>query len=235
MTQKLKKTSTLFHSTKKYEHLKNILKESGFKASYADEKIESHEVKILMVSFSNVALFEAKSQINYGEYALGLTKEWGIKNELEPVIYTYENSITGNTFMENVHISGTIATLYPHTADCRMLLDNSINNLQYLKQYIVKKRNGKEFIAYNDREWRYVHKHDKYNSLIFKDNFLNGNPNPDYKKHEPFIKPYTNIVLNFDLEDIKFIIIKNKNQKKTIVAILSKRFSKEKVFNQIIN
>ena len=74
--QKLKKTNTLFHSTKKYEYLKNILKESGFKASYADEKIESYEVKILMVSFSNVALFESKSQLNYGDYAIGLTKEW---------------------------------------------------------------------------------------------------------------------------------------------------------------
>lgn len=213
-----------------------MLIEGGFRASYADEKIENHEVKILMVSFSNVALFEAKSQVNYGEYALGLTKEWGIKNELEPVIYTYEKSITGNTFMENVHISGQMATLYPNIKDFTMLLDNSINNLQYLKQYVVKNRNGKEFIAYNDREWRYVHKHDKYNSLIFKESFLNRKPNPDYEKYKSYVKPYTKkAVLNFELEDLKFIIVKNKKQKKTIINILATKFTEKQVLNQIIN
>lgn len=188
MTKRLKITNTLFHSCKKLESLKEIIKAGGFKASYTDEIIDTHEVKILMVSFSNVALFESESQINYGKYSIGLTKNWGIKNLLEPVIYTYRNSITGSSFMENLIISGKMKV-----RECKdneeldkkitTIFDNSINSLEYLKPYSVKNHKGEEFIAYNDREWRFVYKQGKYNSFIFKKSFLNDMTNEDYKKH----------------------------------------------------
>lgn len=241
MPSKLKKTNTLFHSCKKFEFLKSILRESGFRASYADETIETYEVKTLMVSFSNVALFESESQINYGKYAIGLTKEWGIENQLEPVIYTYDKSITGNTFMENLMITGRMKV-----RECEenpeldqkitALFDNSINNLEYLKSHLVTNQKGKEFIAYNDREWRYVHKHDKYNPLIFKKNFLTGNSNLDYENHKPYKKPYTEkMVLQFELKDIKFIIVDKKKQKKTIYNLLFKKYGQENVMNKVMN
>ncbi|WP_178983661.1 abortive infection system antitoxin AbiGi family protein [Winogradskyella helgolandensis] len=241
MPNNLKRTNTLFHSCKKFESLKNIIRENGFRASYADELIENHEVKTLMVSFSNVALFESESQINYGKYAIGLTKEWGIKNELEPVYYTYENSITGNSFMENVMIAGRMKVrecINNPDLDSKIttLFDNSINSLEYLKSYIVTNQKGQEFIAYNDREWRYVHKHDKYNALIFKTNFLTGKVNSDYDKHKPYNKPYTEkAVLVFGLKDLKFIIVDKKKQKKIIYSLLFKAFGKENVMEKILD
>ena len=241
MSKKLKKTNTLFHSCKKFEFLKSVIKESGFKASYADEIIDDNEVKTLMVSFSNVALFESESQINYGKYAVGLTKDWGIKNELEPVIYTYDSSINGASFMENMNITGRMKVREcvnnPALDDkVTTLFVNSINFLEYLKPYIVTNQKGEEFIAYNDREWRYVHKHDKYNPLIFKTSFLTGKPNPDYDKHKPYKKPYTeNVVLTFELEDLKFVIVDKKKQKKIIYKLLFKRFGKEIVMEKIMN
>ena len=196
MTKTLKRTNTLFHSCKRFGYLKSIINEGAFKASYSDEIINNQEVKTLMVSFSNVVLFESESQINYGKYAIGLTKEWGIKNELEPVIYTYENSLIGNSFMQNMIITGRMKV-----RECKLngdldskittILANSINGLEYLKPYIVKNKKGREFVAYNDREWRFVHKHGKHNPLIFKSSFLTGKTNPDYEKHKPYKKPYT--------------------------------------------
>jgi len=239
MPKKLKKTNTLFHSCKKFEFLKSIIKENGFRASYSDEIIDDNEVKTLMVSFSNVALFESESQINYGKYAIGLTKDWGISNELEPVIYTYADSINGASFMENLNITGRMKVrecVNNPDLDSKVttLFDNSINFLEYLKPYVVKNQKGEEFIAYNDREWRYVHKHDKYNPLIFKKNHLTGNPNPDYEKFKPYKKPYTeNVVLTFKLEDLKYIIVDKKKQKNIIYKMLFKKFSEENVMEKV--
>lgn len=241
MTRKLKRTNTLFHSSKKFEFLKSIITEGGFKASYGDEIIDSHEVKTLMVSFSNVALFESESQINYGKYAIGLTKDWGVKKGLEPVFYTYENSLNGSSFMENVIISGRMKVREckdKQDLDDKMtiIFDNSINSLKYLKPYHVKNQKGQEFIAYNDREWRFVYKEGEYNPLIFKKNFLTGEANNDYEKHELFKKPYTKeIVLEYDLEDLKFIIVDKVIQKKTIYHLLFRKYGKEKTMAAIIN
>ena len=238
--QKLKKTNTLFHSCKYFNQFKSILKDGGFKASYADEMIENYAAKILMVSFSNVALFESKSQVNYGKFAIGLSKSWGIKNELEPVFYTYENSLTGKSFMENLIITGRLNRDYSKKVEgldkkLKTLLENSINYLEYLKPYKVFNNKGEEFIAYNDREWRYVYKSDMLNPLIFEKSFLTGKPNPNFEKHKPYNKPYTEKpVLNFNLNDIKFIIVDKPSQKKIIYKILFKKFGKEEVLKEII-
>jgi hypothetical protein len=49
-----------------------------------------------MISFCDIPLALAKDQISkYGSYAIGLSKEWGISNQLNPVIYLESNSIIG--------------------------------------------------------------------------------------------------------------------------------------------
>ena len=58
------------------------------------------------------------------------------------------------------------------TSDFRSILDNSVNMLMYLKPIKVKDKKGNEFIAYNDREWRFVHKYGNVNPMIFETNFL---------------------------------------------------------------
>lgn len=88
---KLKKVDTLFHGTKKISQLISIL-ENGFYPSYADEKFAGRNTKILMVSFSNIPLIEARNQVNYGNYFIGLKRSWGINKKVHPVAYSYEYS-----------------------------------------------------------------------------------------------------------------------------------------------
>lgn len=246
MSSELKQTNILFHSISKYENLLKIIDDKGFKASYADEKIEEHNVKLLMISFSNVALFESRTQINYGDFSLGLTREWGQENGLEPVIYTYENSLTGKSFMETMNIAGRkvvrMELLEKNeinksiTSDFRSILDNSVNMLMYLKPIKVKDKKGNEFIAYNDREWRFVHKYGDVNPMIFETNFLNGKPNPIYEEAKSYDKPFTSdVVLSFKLSDLKYVVVQQKDQKKEIFDKLCDSFEKEKVLENIVN
>ena len=78
----------LFHFTNK-EGLFGLL-ESTFKVSYAREKIigknSTREIGVPMVSFCDLKLSELKSHMNdYGVYGIGLTKEWALKNSLNPM------------------------------------------------------------------------------------------------------------------------------------------------------
>lgn len=54
---------------------------------------ETHDSYYPMVSFCDIPLSLAKDQIEkYGSYAIGMTKEWGIKNSLNPVVYIEKDS-----------------------------------------------------------------------------------------------------------------------------------------------
>ena len=88
----MKQIDTLFHSTKEMEGLISII-QNGFYSSYSDEVIANRNMKVLMVSFSNIAILESKSQVNYGDYSIGLKRSWGIERKLHPVSYTYSDSI----------------------------------------------------------------------------------------------------------------------------------------------
>lgn len=87
----MKKLETLFHSTAKLSFLKAII-QHGFNPSYSREKIGDRDVLIAMVSFSNIPLIEARTQVDYGKYSIGLKREWGMYNNLHPVTYTYKES-----------------------------------------------------------------------------------------------------------------------------------------------
>lgn len=107
---KLKQLDTLFHGTKKYTDLSSIVK-NGFYPSYATEPFAHRLTKILMVSFSNIPLMEARNQVSYGDYFIGLNRQWGIRNGLHPVAYSYMDSKYENDVSYLQHESAIGQTL----------------------------------------------------------------------------------------------------------------------------
>lgn len=90
-------SDTLFHFTTSLKNLKDILSKK-FQLTYCHEKYmldyETHDSYYPMVSFCDIPLSLAKDQIErYGSYAIGMTKEWGMKNNLNPVVYIEKNSL----------------------------------------------------------------------------------------------------------------------------------------------
>lgn len=111
----LKTVEYISHFCKEKEPIKKILKD-GFKPSYAKEGFQDFNVLIPMISFSNILLRDVgKNEVLfYGDYAIYFTREWGIKNGLNPVIYTHEDGV-----LKEAH-----DTIFKHTFF-----------LQYLKKY----------------------------------------------------------------------------------------------------
>ncbi len=101
---------TIFHFTN-YHTLEKIIAE-GFKPSFANEKLGKTNILIPMVSFCNILLRDiGKDQVlNYGEFGIGFSRTWAIKNNINPVIYSYDNGQTANAikdYLDNsVFISG---------------------------------------------------------------------------------------------------------------------------------
>src|SRR5580704_9789104 len=95
--------NTLFHFTSN-SNLKSILSSKGFFVQYSDEHFENiipnnkrfSFAYIPMISFCDLTIMQlsrdSKHTENFGEYGIGLTKDWGIKNRVSPVIYAHETS-----------------------------------------------------------------------------------------------------------------------------------------------
>ena len=95
------KSNTLFHFTKNAKSLKGILK-NGFLPRYCREDIKYLKnaeaskdcLGYPMVCFCDIPLSRISEHTKfYGSYGLGMTKEWGIKNALAPILYTPEEGV----------------------------------------------------------------------------------------------------------------------------------------------
>ncbi|MCU7551790.1 abortive infection system antitoxin AbiGi family protein [Chitinophagaceae bacterium LB-8] len=256
----LKQVDHIFHFTTELNTLKEILN-TGFKPSYARETLADSNVLVPMVSFSNILLRDVGNVevLNYGEYAIGFEREWGIRNEFNPVVYTYKNGLLQNnlkSFLDNTvflsfitefrdklklfnsngmkfssHINLTNTTkealdlldyltlnykdelIDSISAHSRAIHLKNIQIFAITKQYKVKNVQDKEFIAYNDREWR-----KSYPEL---DILFEGEENYTHWINAP--KPHFNnepFLLKFSIKDVKAILVKNKEEIYEIVSEL---------------
>jgi Putative abortive phage resistance protein AbiGi, antitoxin len=160
-------SATLFHFTRSLETLKQILS-GGFKPSYSSEDLTLFGVSecpgVPMVSFCDIPLSHARKHVdNYGRYAIGLDKKWGMGKNISPVHYIYEGSMCARVISE-VYQSLPKDAFY---LDCTCMKFNTRTAIFfYGKPYHghLRRRDaatGKivdkgEVIFYDEREWRYV-------------------------------------------------------------------------------
>lgn len=97
------KSDSLFHFTSSLDVLKSILK-NGIFPRYCLEDIkwmgiEREYLAYPMSCFCDIPLSRISEHTNfYGRFGLGLSKAWGRKNNLNPVIYSSEGGLTQKSF-----------------------------------------------------------------------------------------------------------------------------------------
>ncbi|MBU0809519.1 MAG: hypothetical protein KKD30_16620 [Gammaproteobacteria bacterium] len=93
------KSRTLFHFTRSLEFLKSILS-NGFRPRYCLEDTRYIGVDYMalpMCCFCDIPISRIKEHTGfYGEYGLGMTKEWGAINNLEPILYASSTGTVAN-------------------------------------------------------------------------------------------------------------------------------------------
>ena len=158
--------NTLFHFTKTYDNLENILKNELIPRycleNYSDLIAGGlNETAIPMESFCDIPLSQIKNHVKYyGRYAIGLKKEWGINNKICPVIY-YTAQQCGSMF--------PLKEIYDITykgfegSPDKNLIEIYISwhkFIKYLKPYRGKLWRDNKYLDetitfYDEREWRF--------------------------------------------------------------------------------
>jgi len=100
-------SQSLFHFTPKFEYLESIVENgfqfrechellplSGYKSCIFDQLgIVQHIHYPLIICFCDLPLSASNEhRKQYGEYAIAMTKEWGMKNEVTPIRYVHAHS-----------------------------------------------------------------------------------------------------------------------------------------------
>lgn len=201
--------NTLFHFTNSIDNLENILK-AEFYPNYSLENWDNiignnFQIGIPMVCFCDIPLSQIQNHTRYyGNYALGLTKEWGIKNKINPVLYTYKHAPTATYIFASTAMTGK------KTAE-DMLIDFSF----YMKPYEgTLWRNGKYLDDtvrfYDEREWRFIPEIDEKTDRISK--YIS----PAEFTHEEYRRAQAAKLeskkLSFEPNDIKYIIVNKENE-----------------------
>lgn len=220
--------NTLFHFTRGPEKLINILIDGfyprccmenlGFIYGQGSKQLATTGFAIPMVCFCDIPLSQIRNHVEkYGGYALGLSKEWGENNGINPVMYELPDSNAVNTIRKS--ILATIPFIIdenPHNEAHANKLKELGNQLIffscYLKPYKGQRWDGEGFsgediIFYDEKEWRYIPEYGKiiersFKPYIFSHDYLDGNKKDDF--NEIFRQHFK---LVFKPEDIKYIIV----------------------------
>lgn len=214
-------SNTLFHFTNKIEDLINILT-NDFRPHFCLEdrnfipnRIDYQEVleyAIPMVCFCDIPLSLAKNHMeNYGNYGIGLSKEWGMRNNISPILYAYKNSaVTSGIFQMSLRTKKHETEKGEQSDEdlIKGVFDDIFWMTCFIKKYKGKLwRNGKytnEIRFYDEREWRFVpelsdnlFKYGLEKSQFFDVSFRNK-ANSELLERE---------ILHFEPSDIKYIIV----------------------------
>lgn len=243
------RTASLFHYTS-FNSLKRILQE-GIKPNYCKEDFsfneKEHIIGIPMVSFCDIPLMRAYVFTSrYGNHAIGLSKKWALKNNINPILYicnsdiissllfykSYETSLRerlkergsdGQSLkidLQNPNSVSEIATLINHGNS----QSANLNLFGYAKKYTGVNSKKVEQCNYEENEWRYIVKEDISSGINWKWNKSEYDLwRGDTSKSKP--TPITALEqkkLVFEVDDITHIIVEQERQITDIINYVEK-------------
>ena len=241
--------NTLFHFTAK-DSLKAILSSQGFFAQYSEEHFEDilpetsiYRVTLIpLISFCDLTIMQLTRDsvhtTDFGNYGIGLTKNWGIEKRVSPVVYVHKNSQPSTQLYNLIKHFRKYDKEHEAEEVISLARRELIDFFKFIKPYQGKWQKGKEIpigkediIYYNEREWR-------YSPPLSQSKVLSGIKPITKKLQGKLNVALRKKIIRFAPEDIKFIIIKEKNEIdeliRTINAMKITRKEKNELITKII-
>lgn len=218
--------NVLFHFTRRIDNLLGILK-NEFHPRFCLESTEHtlsdpsevNKNALPMVCFCDLPISHIAEHVEfYGRYGLGMSKEWGMKYGVSPMVYSYPGS----------HVSQSLVSLQEAVSE---LSDGMKNRYGYSPIHVLAEllsflkpiegpteRDGKYYdrkVFYNEREWRYVpsiSEHDPHEKglidmILTEEEFMDEERLK--KANADMAEQYT---LPFEPDDIRYIILDNESE-----------------------
>lgn len=227
-------SNALFHFTRKLEFLLEVIKNGYFSSRYVKEDVEylnlmfdsrkASRVALPMLCFCDIKLHELKHHVNkYGKFGIGISKEWAIKNNIDPI--HYRNPKSKNTTL----YSGALNKAIENNED-NIFGDELITQLAFSKPLFGKMNDmdGKITNFHDEQEWRYVPNFDDSdndNLLSFIDDVNDSNLMNEFSlgKLSNSLKEYRQSCLEIDWNEVRYIFVKSSNDSKVVIqAIIDK-------------
>lgn len=214
-------SSSLFHFTRNPEYLIQIL-QNEFRPRYYPETIKITSRKTIfraipMVCFCDIPLSQVKEHIKtYGEYGIGLSKDWALKKKLSPVLYLANDSIIAESLLD---ILNTFQAPESNSTHLNIAKKAYVKIIRHIKNYkgdfTRDEKIFKDVIFYNEREWRYTPEPNSklkfwLDKIEFENKLMLSIEN----------EKASNYKLTFEPDDIKYIIVKNDDEIKNMVNAL---------------
>lgn len=223
----LQSANTLFKFMDNVKWLKEILEFKTIMPRYCEEdaeylsNIEGYKIAFPMVCFCDIKLKDLKYHMNiYGKVGIGLKKEWGILNGVQPLHYineeSYLNDSIKNIFKKAIDDDNNESEAYR---------DFLLEQIKFFKPIQGKmKRRGRysEYNFHDEHEWRYVPSETGIEGLdiILADKEVLVDKY--YYECSEILKRNKNIGLKFEYSDIKYLIVRNKKDKDSLVNFISR-------------
>ncbi|NIL16460.1 abortive infection system antitoxin AbiGi family protein [Pseudomonas sp. AN3A02] len=190
--------------------------------------MKSMTLHIPMVSFCDIPLSQIKDHLSrYGSYGIGLTREWAVKKGLNPVLYIQRQSNLAHSYENAIlHYGQDDAD---DDDDASAAFNRIADIARYTKNYEeILERKGKSYGMYrfsDEREWRYVPEIDSSCEMYYVEKDINEETLVEASES---VKDYR---LDFDADDIKYIIIASEDEVPSFVDSLRdlRRFSSREV------
>lgn len=213
--------NTLFHFMEKLEYLLPILEREAVVPRYCVEsvdylKITYKSIAYPMLCFCDINLHKIENHTSfYGEYGIGFSKEWGIRKGIQPIQYINDQSHLCKDFSEAFNTS--LNSLYTDEAQSFLL-----SQMFYLKPIEGDMIRNEEDVHKNftdECEWRFIPEAISPDlPVVLMDSEIIQKETFDkallYEK-EAWLK--------FSIEDIKYLIIRNRDDFDKILDIILKK------------
>jgi hypothetical protein len=214
-------SNTLFHFTNKKNLLGTLEKEFCPRFSLEHYQIDektSFKIGIPMVSFCDIPLSMVyRHMTKYGNYGIGMSKEWAERSKLNPVLYLRRGSETTRILDDVLNsISKDVREVRKVGAEIESLTEQRdllFKLFAFTKPFDSHSGDGNITKYYDEREWRYVPGLSLYTGTQillperqFKDPLL-SEENEKLKK----------VALRFEPSDINYIIIKEESERLDLI------------------
>lgn len=211
---------TLFTFCPKLEYLESPIRSKMISPWYCEENItylgipNIKKIEFPMKCFCDINMHQIEEHLSwYGYYGLALTKEWGIKNKIQPIQYINPNSHLKDDY--KIAFSKALKIDKKCQSKNELLMKNYLlHQLMYFKPIYgyIKNRNTNKRLrkCFTDEcEWRYVPNVSSigYRQIYYDKEIINAG---GLNKLSLSMCENPEVSLKFDYEDLKYIIVNTK-------------------------
>ena len=213
--------NTLFHFTREYDTLVKILETKFYPRLCLEQNLlfknkSNNSWAIPMVCFCDIPLSQISEHTSkYGNYAIGIKKDWAKSQGVSPIIYVHENSLVSKTIIEDA--LNMIDELEKDDNIKRRLV-KYFDVITMMKQYEGFDLKTKKVIRYYDeREWRYVPPREDDDSL----NIFLKTEYDDVDEKGKIDKHNEKYGVSFNPDNINYIIVDKEDEVLKIKKVIN--------------